>query len=198
MMALGLAPANAQMSLTFTSGSSTTGPYTDSSIPGFISVGFGTTVGSWTLDGYDAYGPQILGLPDAIQLFGPGLSTTGSSSLAATLTESGLSAPASGSLAIVLNAGSYPGESLTAYINGNEVGTTLTASGTESVNVSGYTTPFTLKEVLVYSPDGGELISGNGELNLTASAIPEPTTMTLLLMPIAAGTLRKLRKNHAS
>ena len=197
-----VSPANAQMTLTLTSGASTTGPLSDNG-SGSISVGFGTTVGGWSVDAANAYGALNTSFGYTFttpgMLFEGVLSSPASGTLTANLSESGFTAPSSGTFAIILNdaAGAYP-VSMTAYINGASVGSIGTAGGVLDVNVSSYTTPFTLEEKLVYTANGS-ITSGNGQLDLTPPvAVPEPATYGVLaglsMLALSVGQRQLARK----
>ena len=224
LVAASAVSANAAMTLTLSDGTpADTKTYTDSVMSGIIGQGFGgpsfgTTFGGFMVSSVFATGAPYNGNSTApaqsfSATFAPvGSATATSGTLTADLVEPGFTAPASGSLAIVLNS-QTPGVSLTAYINGVQYGSTITTAyssqagsyegGTESVNVSGYTAPFTLEEKVVYTGTtfNGGLTSGDGILNLT-TPVPEPTALIaaalLLVLPLAASAQRILRKKHTA
>jgi hypothetical protein len=208
LVAAGMVPAYATLSLTITSGSSTEGPLLDSG-NGYVLV-TSTSVGNWSgLSFIAAEGPPINGTgSQPILSITPGNAvdtTSGSPNLVETLAYTdGSSSLAAGSITLNLQDGNANSSqnTLAAYINGNLIGST-SAPGIVSFNTGPYAAGYTLTEVLTLTANpsaNGGIDTANGYVTYGAP-VPEPTTIVagaLLLLPFGASTLRILRKRQVA
>lgn len=184
--------AHAALTLTLSDGTpGDTKTYTDGSVSGFIEGGLGSapsfiSIGNWTVGtgwlatSYPVNGTVSDPYYDFLD-FGGGLSrSSGSSTLTATLTETGLPAAlfSSGSLAMVINTSvGNPTPKLTALLNSTQIGSiNAGSSGAQlsTVPVSGAPSMFSLTETMMFTSSSYVANSEEIHLILNSAPIPEP------------------------